>query len=142
MTPSQRFVIVVAVAVGAFLFGAASTWLYDRAARFDASGGLATTKSRIMHRKSDAMQDVLDSVLVGNLGRAGYSLQRLEQSAAQIEFFLETTMYKESGEAFRAAIEALYAAVERNDWADARDATLALEESCLSCHEALLARAE
>lgn len=127
------------VAVVAFLLGAGAVWLYQQAATRDAAPDGGDLKSQMMRRKSDATQELLDAVLSGRLERVPASVDRLEQYAGVIDGFLATDMYAAQDEAWARALAALRAAAAADDWPAAREATLALERSCLDCHQLLLA---
>jgi hypothetical protein len=131
---------VLAAAVVAFLLGAGAVWLYQHAAIRDAGPDGSDLQSQMMRRKSDAMQELLDAVLVGRLERVPARIDRLEQYAGVIDGFLATDMYARQGEAWKAALADLRAAAAADDWPAVREATLAVERACLDCHQLLLAR--
>lgn len=134
-----RSVVIFGIAgLVLFALGAASVWLYQRAADFDAAGQRPSFKGRVMKRKSDAMQDLMDAVLAGNLKGADAQGRRLAGYYASIDGFLETDMYERAGSLYRSALQDLQSATQRNDWVAAKEATLAIEQSCLDCHQQLL----
>ncbi len=125
-------------AVLAFSFGAFSLWLYEKAAAFDASGNQVTLKNKTMERKSNTLRDLTDAVLTGNLRDVNPTAERLKQYSLMIDGFLETDIYDRHGASYWKALEQLKAAAAADDWEAAKDATLAVERSCLECHQLLL----
>jgi len=135
----QRTVAGTAVAlVLAFLLGVISVVVYQKAAQFDAQGGGPTLKEKVMAQKAHAMEGLVSAIARGDLSRASWLLSGLESSVDMIEGYLETDMYAAHGAAYREATLRLGQALERRDWPMAKEATLAIEKSCLDCHQVVL----
>lgn len=131
--------VLGAALAAAFVFGGLSVWVYQKAAAFDEGDNQVSFKGKIMERKSDALQDLLDAVLRGNLKGAGAASLRLQQYSATIDGFLDSDMYVESGQAYTSALQQFREAASGEDWEAVKSAVIAIERSCLECHQVLLA---
>lgn len=129
------------IVIAAFTFGAFSVWLYQAGASYDAQGKPVTLKGKVMEQKDHAMEGLVSAVARGDYERATWILNGFDQSVITVEGYLDTDMYATAGRTFTETLEELRAALHERDWLRAKDATLALEASCLECHQQLLGRA-
>jgi len=130
--------IIGAAVVTAFVFGAFSVWIYEKGAAFDENVGPATLKGRAMDKKAHALEGLVSTVATGKLRRASRLLEGVEKSVLAIEGYLATDMYASTDTQFKAELAQLRSALDRGDWIAAKEATLAVEQSCMECHQLLL----
>jgi hypothetical protein len=88
----------------------------------------------MMHRKSTAMQDILDGMIRGDLSRVETAAGRMNEYGNTIEWYLSSAEYQKYGEGFRGAVDDLRVAARDRDVDSAKEATLRLERSCIECH--------
>jgi len=88
----------------------------------------------MMHRKSTAMQDILEGMIRGDLRRVETAASRMNEYGNTIEWYLSSAEYQKNGEGFRGAVEDLRVAARDRDVDAAKEATLRLERSCIECH--------
>jgi hypothetical protein len=88
----------------------------------------------MMHRKSIAMQAILDAMIRGDLRRVERAANQLLIYRHSIEQILSSAEYEKYGEDFRMSVDDLIDAAARKDQDSAKEATLRLERSCLECH--------
>lgn len=138
MMKSRSMAVIGCALALAFTFGACSVWLYQQAALYDATNKPATVKSRVMERKSHALEGLTSVVARGDLRRVAPLLEGLEDSVRVIEAYLDTEMYARYGGQYQSAVASLRSAVEGRNWLAAKEATLAVERSCMDCHQLLL----
>lgn len=87
-----------------------------------------------MHRKTSAMQDILDGMIRGDLRRVETAADQMAAYGNTIEWYLAATEYQNHGESFRGAVDDLRTAARERDMDSAKEATLRLERSCIECH--------
>lgn len=87
-----------------------------------------------MHRKTNAMHDILDGMIRGDLRRVETAANRMNDYGNTIEWYLSAAEYEKHGENFRGAVDHLRAAAGERDMDSAKEATLRLERSCIECH--------
>lgn len=130
--PVAVYVLAGVVVGGLGLWGIQEIWTL--AGELDAKPPRHGLKQRLMERKADAMHDLLDAMVEGKLAEVHEAAAEIEASAEGIEAFLSTDMYQEHGAEFFDAVQAVQRAANEGDLKAAKDATLALERSCLDCH--------
>lgn len=136
MKSHARFWIVVILAsasTGAFLLWTAQL-LWHRAGELDRDPSQFGVKSQLMHRKSEAMHDILDEMVAGNLGRVHSAANRMERYGDAIDGYLASELYDKYGVDFHQAVDDLTAAAAQDDVNNAKEAALRLEQSCIECH--------
>lgn len=126
-------VILASAAAGAFLlWGGQSIW--HNAAEFDRNPDRSGVKSQLMRRKSEAMHDILDEMVAGNLNRVHSAAKRMERYGETIDGFLASELYEKYGGDFHQAVDDLTAAASKENVDKAKEAALRLEQSCMECH--------
>lgn len=108
--------------------------VWRAAAESDAGRRGVGVKDRLMQRKADALQDVLDALVRGRLERIEPAAERMIDYTAAIEGYLDTDVYRRYGADYLRALEELREAAGREDRAGARAAFGRLENACLECH--------
>jgi hypothetical protein len=131
----------VTLAVGLLLGIAAGVALafflqevWQIAQEHDAHPHRAGMQGRLMLRKSEAMHDLLDDVVLGRHSAAQASVARVRDAAALIDNFLATSIYGDFGNDFHEAIEEVGDAAARGDGPALKSAVLRLEGTCIDCH--------
>ena len=109
-------------------------WLWRTAVEIDSKPPRSGLKDQLMHRKTSAMQDILDGMIRGDLGRVETAAVQLAAYGNTIEWYLASTEYQNHGESFRGAVGDLSAAARKRDMDSAKESTLRLERSCIECH--------
>ena len=122
----------------AFAFGAFSVWVFQKGAAYDARGVSVTMKGKMMEQKAHTLEGLVSAMARGDFSRARWLVSGLEQSMLTIEGYLDTDMYAAHGRSYRDATLQLREALDAKDWPGAKDATLAVERSCLDCHQLVL----
>ena len=126
--PCRRIV----VALSAVLAIVALVWVFQMLiSRVPIGAGL---KAQMMHRKSMAMQTILDGMIWGDLQRVETAANQLVDYRDTIERFLSSAEHEKYGEDFRKSVDDVIDAAARKDLNSATEATLRLERSCIECH--------
>lgn len=135
MHPQIRFWMIVftSAAAGALLLLAVQ-WVWHTAGEIDSNPNRYGFKSQIKRRKSDAMHDILDEMVAGNLGRVHAAAKRMESYGEAIDWYVSSKSYDEYGEEFHQAVDDLIAASALKNIDEAKEAALRLEKSCIECH--------
>lgn len=132
---SRQVILGVSLGTLVFLMSAWSIqWLWRAAGERDRSPSRGNMAEQLMHRKSSAMQDILDGMVRGDLRRVSTAAKKMKDYGGTIEWYLSYTEYDKLGEEFRTSVNALQAASERRDVESAKEAVLKLERSCIECH--------
>ena len=87
-----------------------------------------------MHRKSVAMQTILEAMITGDLQRVERTANQLVEYRNTIEHFLSSAEYEKYGEDFRKSVDDVIDAAARRDRNSTKEAILRLERSCIECH--------
>jgi hypothetical protein len=109
-------------------------WLWRTSAEIDRNPPQGGFKEQLMHRKTNAMQDILEGMIQGDLRRVETAANRMNDYGNTIEWYLSSTEYQRYGEGFRGAVHDLRTAARERDIDSAKETTLRLERSCLECH--------
>lgn len=136
MKSQARFwmvVILASASAGACLLWAAQL-IWHRAGELDRNSDRFGVKSQLMRRKSEAMHDILDEMVTGNLRRVHSAANRMERYGETIDGYLASELYDEYGADFHQAVADLTAAAVQEDVDNAKEAALRLEQSCIECH--------
>jgi hypothetical protein len=120
--------IVIALSILAII---ALIWLSQLLTSLPFGGGL---KTQMMHRKSIAMQTILDAMIRGDLRRVERAANQLVDYRNTIKHFLSSDEYEKYGEDFRKSVDDVIEAAAQKDQNSAKEATLRLERSCIECH--------
>lgn len=120
--------IVIALSILAII---ALIWLSQLLMSIPMGGGL---KSQMMHRKSVAMQTILEAMIRGDLRRVERAAKQLVDYRKTIENFLSSDEYEKYGEDFRKSVDDVIEAAAQKDQNSAKEAILRLERSCIECH--------
>jgi hypothetical protein len=91
-------------------------------------------KAQMMHRKTMAMQTILDGMIRGDLQRVEKAANQLVGYRDTIAQFISSAEYEKHGEDFRKSVDDVIDAAARKDLNSAKEATLRLERSCIECH--------
>ncbi|MDP1798923.1 MAG: hypothetical protein Q8K78_15620 [Planctomycetaceae bacterium] len=138
---SRDHVRLIAGMACAFLSIAAivgsAMWLWQTAAEIDRNpqGGF---KEQMMHRKTIAMQDLLDGMIRGDLNRVETAADRLAVYGSTIDWYFPASEHRSHGEEFHHSVDNLIDADRRKDLNSAKEATLRLEKSCMDCHALMI----
>lgn len=124
---------LASAATGALLLWATQL-IWHKAAEIDRNPSRTGVKSQLMHRKSEAMHDILDSMVSGNLQDVHSKAKRMERYGKTIDDFLASEAYKKYGADFHRAVDDLIVAAAQEDVDNAKEAALRLERSCIECH--------
>lgn len=103
----------------------------------DTQGPRNGVKTSLKRAKTEAMQEMLDALVDGDLGRVDAAADGMTESALQLHRLLNTAIYEEHGAGLVGALEDVHTAVAADDLDAARDATFRLEDNCMGCHRAL-----
>jgi hypothetical protein len=122
--------IVATLAGGAWLF----LWLWNVVGNIDRKPPRGGLKVGMMHRKSVAMQDILDGIIRNDWARVDSAAERMATYGDTIQWYLSVPEYQANGESFREATSDLRRFVQQRESESAKEATLRLERSCLECH--------
>ncbi|QDU29262.1 Cytochrome C' [Anatilimnocola aggregata] len=109
-------------------------WLWRTVAEIDRKPPQGGLKEQLMHRKTSAMQDILDGMIRGDLRRVETAADQMTAYGNTIKGYLSTAEYQKHGESFRGAVDDLRTAAREKDMDTAKEAALRLERSCLECH--------
>jgi len=109
-------------------------WLWQTAGEIDRNPPQGGLKEQLMHRKTNAMHDILDGMIRGDLRRVETAANRMNDDGNTFEWYLSAAEYKKYGEDFRGAVDDLRTAAGERDMDSAKEATLRLERSCIECH--------
>jgi len=109
-------------------------WLWQTVAEIDRKPPQGGLKEQLMHRKTSAMQDILDGMIRGDLRRVETAANLMAAYDNTIKEYHSTAEYQKHGESFRGAVGDLRAAARERHIDSAKEATLRLERSCLECH--------
>ncbi len=120
--------IVIASSILAII---AIIWVSQLLMSLPFGGGI---KTQMMHRKSVAMQTILEAMIRGDLRRVERAANQLVDYRHTIEHFLSSDEYEKYGEDFRKSVNDVIDAAAQNDQNSAKEATLRLERSCIECH--------
>ena len=129
--------LILGVSFGTIIFLAvvwSFQWLWQTAGELDRSPPRGGVSEQLMHRKSSAMQDILDGMIRGDLKEVNAAAKRMENYGFTIEWYVSHSEYDRHGEDFRDSVNALQDATQRRDGESAKEAILALERSCIECH--------
>lgn len=126
-------IILASAAAGAFLLWTAQL-IWHRAGEIDRNPSRFGVKSQLMRRKSEAMHDIVDEMVAGNLGRVHSAAKRMERYGERIDGFLASETYDKYGADFHQAVDDLTVATSQEDINSAKEAVLRLEQSCIECH--------
>ena len=132
-------VILASASAGACLLWAAQL-IWHRAGELDRNPSRFGVKSQLMRRKSDAMHDILDEMVAGNMKGVHSAAKRMERYGETIDGYLASELYDKYGADFHQAVADLTAAAAQDDVNNAKEATLRLEQSCIECHMLLNTR--
>jgi hypothetical protein len=120
------------VVLSAVLAIVAVVWMLQTLISSVPLGG--SLKTQVMHRKSMAMQTILDGLIRGDLQRVETAASQLVDYGKMIEHFLSSAEYEKHGEDFRNSVGDVIDASAREDKNSAKEAVLRLERSCIECH--------
>jgi hypothetical protein len=123
-------IAIAAVAVVVWLF----LWLWNVVAEIDSNPPRGGLKVGMMHRKSIAMQDIMDGMIRDDWKRVEGAAARLATYGHTIQWYLAVPDYQVNGESFREATKDLRRFVQAQEVESAKEAALRLERSCLDCH--------
>lgn len=132
--------LIVGVSFGTIIFLAIVSsvrWLWQTAGELDRKPARGGVPQQIMHRKSSAMEDILDGMIRGDLQRVNTAAKTMEDYGDTIEWYLSYPEYEKQAEGFRDSVETLQEAAGRGDGESAKEAVLELERSCIECHMAM-----
>jgi len=122
----------IVVASSAVLAIVALVWVFQiLISRVPIGVGL---KAQMMHRKTMAMQTILDGMIRGDLQRVEKAANQLVDYRDTIAQFISSAEYEKHGEDFRKSVDDVIDAAARKDLNSAKEATLRLERSCIECH--------
>lgn len=142
---SRGYVRLIAGVSGALLAIAAIVWsvrwLSQTAGEHGRNPSRGGLMDQMMHRKTSAMQDILDGMIRGNLRRVETAADQMTAYGNTIKWYLSSAEYEKHGEDFRGAVDDLRVAARERDMDSAKEATLRLERSCLECHVLMNQRA-
>jgi hypothetical protein len=143
---SRSYVRVIAGVAGVLLASAAVSysvlWLWQTAGEFDRSPPQGGLKEQMMHRKTNAMQEILDGMIRGDLRRVETAASQLNDYGNTINWYLSAEEYEHHGGEFHRAVDDLLGASRRGDSNSAKEATLRLERSCIECHALMNVRVQ
>jgi hypothetical protein len=126
-------IVLASAAAGAFLLWTAQLF-WHTAAEIDRNPSRSTVVRKLMHRKSEAMHDILDEMVAGNLGRVHSAAKRMERYGETTDGYLASELYDKYGADFHKAVDELSAAAAQQDVHNVKEAALRLERSCIECH--------
>ncbi len=121
-------VAVLAIGVWAFM------WLWNLVVEIDSNPPRGGLKVGMMHRKSVAIQDIMDGMIRDDWDRVGSAAERMATYGHTIQWYLTVREYQANGDSFRDATNDLRRFVSEQDRESAKEAALRLERSCLECH--------
>jgi len=128
----------IAISIGGLAASAVAVWLFlwlwNVVAEIDRAPPRGGLKIGMMHRKSVAMQDILDGIIRDDWARVESAAERMETYGDTIQWYLSVSEYQANGESFRDATNDLQRFVREREMESAKEATLRLERSCLECH--------
>lgn len=131
---NSRLIAAVACALAAFVMVAwFLQWLWQSGGELDRRPSVGVM-DQVMHRKSAAMQGILDGVVAGNWQRVETAAEQMAYYGDTIRWYLSSAEYSEHGEHFHQSVNDLRSAIGRKDHPATVEATLRLEKSCLECH--------
>lgn len=137
MKTEERSLLFQGGAIG-LLFGAVSGWflysMWDASVEFDQRPERATLGNQMMRRKSNAMEDILDAMVHGDLRRVGREAKKMEAYIDTLSKFLSSSEYVDQDREYQASVRDLKLAASENDLHAAKEATLRLERTCIECH--------
>ena len=136
MNPQFRFwmiIILASAAAGVFIIWT-TRLIWHSATEFDRNPSRSEVKNQLMLRKSETMHDILDGMVMGNLGRVHSAAKRMGRYGKTIDSFLASELYDTYSGDFYQAVDDLTAATAHDDFNNAKEAALRLEKSCIECH--------
>ena len=133
---SRLMTIMASLVAVAFLLWTVQL-IWHRAGEIDRNLSRFGAKNQLMHRKSEAMHDILDEMIAGNLGSVHSAAKRMARYGETIDGYLASESYDIYGMDFHQSVEDLAAAAAESDAIKAKEAALRLERSCIECHELL-----
>lgn len=126
------------VTLGSAATGAFLLWItqlmWHVAGEIDRHPSRFGLKTQLMRRKSEAMHEILDEMVAGNLGRVHSAAKRMKRYAEAIDGYLASELYDKYGTDFHEAVADLAAAAAREDFHKATEAAVRLKQSCIECH--------
>jgi len=136
MNPQVRFwMLIILASAAAVVFIIWTTQLiWHSGTEFDRNPSRSEIKNQLMRRKSEAMHDILDEMVMGNLGRVHSAAKRMERYGKTIDSLLASEVYDKLSRDFYQAVDDLTAATAHEDINNAKEAALRLEKSCIECH--------
>ena len=130
------FVVLNSAIAGALLLWTVQL-LWHAAGKVDSNPSQPRLKNQLMQRKAEAMHDILDEMVAGDLRRVHSAAKRMDHYSEAIDKYLANKSYDKFGEEFHDAVDELRAASARRDFDSANEAVLRLEKSCVTCHRFL-----
>ena len=129
LVPFRQIVVVLTVVLAIV----AVVWLLQMLIASVPLGG--SLKTQMMHRKTMAMQTIMDGMIRGDLHRIKTAARQLVEYGDAIEHYLSSAEYEKYGEDFRRSLSDVINAANRSDQKSAKEAVLRLERSCIECHQ-------
>ena len=133
----------IAGATAFTLFGAVLAWGIHALWQMDNEPLRGNSlSSQLMHRKTSAMQDILDGMVRGDPRQVDKAATKMKSIGFHVEWYLSIPLYEKEGGEFRDSVQELDRAMSEKDWVIAREATLRLERSCIECHALINSRGQ
>jgi hypothetical protein len=101
---------------------------------YDSDPTRGTLTKQMMHRKSQAMENILDGMIREDYRRLDRGVERMKASSNMIEHFLNFPKYERLSEDFNKSLDDLREAASKKESEPAKEAVLRLERSCIECH--------
>ncbi|MEQ9408088.1 MAG: hypothetical protein RIK87_10205 [Fuerstiella sp.] len=136
----EKFPPHVQIAAGALvcvLFGTLMGWAIHVLWKMDETqvAGTDSFKEQMMHRKTRTMEQILDSLVRGNMRSVEKSARKMESIGVHLNWYSSSELYEENDERFRQSTLDLIEAAQNRDHDAAKESALRLERSCIECHE-------
>ena len=94
----------------------------------------STFKEQMMHRKTQAMEQILDGLVRGDLRRVEKSAEHMKSIGVHVNWYSSSEVYENNNDLFRQLTFDLIDAAQRRDHVAAKESALQLERSCIECH--------
>ena len=125
---------VVAGAILCVSFGAFLAWGVHALWRMEDIPATSTFKEQMMHRKTQAMEQILDGLVRGDLRRVEKSAEHMKSIGVHVNWYSSSEVYENNNDLFRQLTFYLIDAAQRRDHVAAKESALQLERSCIECH--------
>ena len=127
--------LVVLVALAGAVFAVDRFWRW--AGEYDRSRTPGTMTERMMARKSQQLQHLLDGMIAHDYQKVSRAASELERISETMQSLISEQAYGSDGVAFRESLETLQRAVTANDSEEAIASADRVVDSCMRCHERL-----